>query len=47
MVFETVIRDTIKITEANYNHKYIIQFDKSSNGAKDYTELSKEILNRI
>lgn len=47
LVFETVIRDTIKISEANYNHKSIIQFDKSSNGAKDYTELSKEILNRI
>ncbi|MGL5988219.1 ParA family protein [Cetobacterium sp.] len=47
LVFETVIRDNIKIAEANYNHKSVVQFDKNSNGAKDYIALSIEILNRI
>ncbi|MGL5797837.1 MAG: ParA family protein [Cetobacterium sp.] len=47
LIFETVIRDNIKISEANYNHKSIIEFDKNSNGAKDYLALSKEILERI
>ncbi|MGL4901510.1 MAG: ParA family protein, partial [Cetobacterium sp.] len=47
LVFNTVIRDTIKISEANYNHKSIVEFDKNSNGAKDYIALSKELLKRI
>lgn len=47
LVFSTVIRDTIKISEANYNHKSIVEFDKNSNGAKDYIALSKELLKRI
>ncbi|MDX8337225.1 ParA family protein [Candidatus Cetobacterium colombiensis] len=47
LVFDTVIRDTIKISEANYNHKSIVEFDKKSNGAKDYIALSKELLKRI
>ncbi|MEG0237515.1 ParA family protein [Cetobacterium sp.] len=47
LVFNTVIRDTIKISEANYNHKSIVEFDKNSNGSKDYVALSKELLKRI
>ena len=47
LIFNTVIRDTIKISEANYNHKSIVEFDKNSNGSKDYIALSKELLKRI
>lgn len=46
-VFNTIIRDNIKISEANYNHKSVIEFDKNSNGAKDYLALAKEVLKRI
>ncbi|MGL5050932.1 MAG: ParA family protein [Fusobacteriaceae bacterium] len=46
-VFKTVIRDNIKIAEANHNHKSIIEFDKSSNGAEDYSNFSKEFLNKL
>lgn len=47
LVFNTVIRDNIKISEANHSHKSIVEFDKNSNGAKDYISLSKEVLKRI
>lgn len=46
-VFNTIIRDNIKISEANYNHKSVIEFDKNSNGAKDYLSLAEEILEKI
>ncbi|MGL6025313.1 MAG: ParA family protein [Cetobacterium sp.] len=46
-LFDTVIRDNIKIAEANYNHKSVVEFDKNSNGAKDYLNLLEEILKRI
>ena len=46
-VFNTVIRDNIKISEANYNHKSIIEFDKNANGSKDYISLAKEFLDRV
>lgn len=46
-VFNTIIRDNIKISEANYNHKSVVEFDKNSNGAKDYLALTTEVLERI
>lgn len=46
-VFNTIIRDNIKIAEANYNHKSVVELDKNSNGAKDYLALAKEVLKRI
>lgn len=46
-VFNTIIRDNIKIAEANYNHKSVVELDKNSNGAKDYLALAKELLKRI
>ena len=46
-VFNTIIRDNIKIAEANYNHKSVVELDKNSNGAKDYLALAKEVLKRV
>lgn len=46
-VFNTIIRDNIKIAEANYNHKSVVELDKNSNGAKDYLSLAKEVLERV
>lgn len=44
-VFETVIRDNVALAEAPSHHKTIFEYDDSSNGAKDYFALAKEIRN--
>lgn len=43
-MFETIIRMNVTLKKAVARGISVIQFDKESNGAKDYTELSGEIL---
>lgn len=45
-VLETRIRDNVALAEAPAQRKDIFSYNKSSNGAKDYLALSKEILMR-
>ncbi|MEM1327920.1 MAG: ParA family protein [Bacteroidota bacterium] len=45
-VFETLIRDNVALAEAPAQRKDIFAYSKSSNGAKDYLALSREILER-
>lgn len=45
-MFNIVIRDNIKVAEANQAHKSVLEYDKHSNGAKDYIALVEEILER-
>ena len=40
------IRRNIKISEASGVGESVVYYDKNSNGAKDYSELCKEILER-
>lgn len=44
-VFDTIIRDNVALAEAPSHHKTIFEYDPSSNGAKDYSALAKEIRN--
>ena len=46
-VFKTVIRTNIHLVKAQEAGKDIFSFDKSSNGAKDYSELAEELLTKI
>jgi chromosome partitioning protein len=43
--FETIIRTNISLNEAAYNKKPIIEYSPQSNGATDYINLAKEIIN--
>lgn len=45
-VFNTKIRDTVALAEAPAQRKDIFSYNRSSNGAKDYLELCKEVLQR-
>jgi chromosome partitioning protein len=45
-VFKTYIRDTVSLAEAPAQRKDIFEYSPKSNGAVDYLELSKEILER-
>lgn len=45
-VFKTVIRENISISEATLSGENILSYNANSNGAKDYKELTKEILKR-
>ncbi len=45
-VFKTYIRDTVALAEAPAQRKDIFQYSPKSNGATDYLELSKEVLER-
>lgn len=44
-VFNTVIRENVRISEASINKQDIFTYDPDSMGAEDYTNFSKEILN--
>ncbi|MEH0153530.1 ParA family protein [Limibacter armeniacum] len=44
-VYQTRIRHNISISEASYEEKDVLAYDSSSAGAKDYTNLSKELIN--
>lgn len=46
-VFNTKIRDNIALAEAPANKLDIFRYNSNCNGAEDYLELSKEILNKI
>ena len=43
-VFESRIRLNVKLAEAPSFGQHILEYDKSSNGARDYLELAKEFL---
>ncbi len=43
-VFKTVIRDNVALAEAPIKGLNIFEYNKNSNGAKDYMELAKEVL---
>lgn len=43
-VFKTKIRTNIAISETTYVSQDIFEYDNNSNGAKDYSELIKEVL---
>lgn len=42
-VFETIIRENVKLSEASIERKDIFTYDSTSIGAKDYEQLAKEI----
>ncbi|MDD4637264.1 ParA family protein [Parabacteroides leei] len=44
-VFKTIIRDNVSLAEAPIKGQNIYEYNKNSNGAKDYMELAKEVLN--
>ena len=46
-VFDTVIRENVKIPESQANHVSIWKYDRRSNGAKDYSAFLKEVLERL
>ena len=46
-VFTTKIRKNIRLAEASLENRNIVDYDKSSNGAKDYTLFAEEFLARI
>ena len=43
-VFKTIIRDNVALAEAPINGKNIYEYNKNSNGAKDYLDLAEEVL---
>jgi chromosome partitioning protein len=47
VVFDTVIRENIKLAETPQFKKDIVEYAPESNGAKDYVALTQEILDRI
>jgi len=46
-VFNTKIRSNVSLAEAPSQHKDIFEYNKSSNGAKDYLALAKEVVGRL
>ena len=46
-VFNTLIRDNVALAEAPAQRKDIFSYQRSSNGAKDYLSLCKEIIERV
>jgi chromosome partitioning protein len=46
-VFQTVVRSNIQLAKAQEAGKDIFSFDKSSNGAKDYGDLAKELMKKL
>lgn len=46
-MFDTIIRENIKLAEAPGAHQDIFTYDKWSNGAVDYRALSEEIMKRL
>lgn len=45
--FDVMIRRSISIPEATAMHQSIFDYDKNSNGAKDYKQLANELLGRV
>ena len=46
-VFNTLVRDNVSLAEAPAARQDIFEYNDKSNGAEDYLELSKEIINRV
>lgn len=46
LCYKTIIRTNVKIKDATNVHKSVIDLDPTSNGAVDYTNLVKEIINQ-
>ncbi len=46
-VFKTYIRDTVALAEAPASRKDIFEYSRNSNGANDYLNLCKEIVERV
>ena len=46
-VFETMIRENVALAEAPAQHKDIFEYEPHSNGAEDYLELAKEMIQRL
>lgn len=46
LCYKTIIRTNIKIKDATNGHTNVIELDPTSNGAIDYTDLAKEIINQ-
>ncbi len=44
LCYKTIIRTNVRIKDATNTHKSVIDLDPTSNGAIDYTELTKEII---
>lgn len=47
VVFDTVIRENVKLAEVPQFKKDIVEYAPDSNGAKDYVSLAKEIMQRL
>lgn len=47
LVFETAIRENVKLAESPVERKDIFDYAPKSNGAMDYIALSKEIVSRV
>lgn len=46
-VFETMIRENVALAEAPSQRQDIFDYSRSSNGAKDYLDITKEIIERF
>ena len=46
LLLETYIRDTVALAEAPASRQDIFSYSASSNGAKDYMEVAKEVIDR-
>ena len=46
-MFNTLIRDNVSLAEAPAARLDIFEYSPKSNGATDYLQLSKEILERV
>jgi chromosome partitioning protein len=46
-VFNTTIASAVRIQEAEANKRTVFQHDRQSNGARDFMELGREILERL
>tara|TARA_R110000868_G_scaffold6957_2_gene38408 strand:+ start:5878 stop:6639 length:762 start_codon:yes stop_codon:yes gene_type:complete len=46
-LFDTLIRSNTDLVKAQHARKTIFEFDKHSNGAKDYVSLGKEVVKKI
>ncbi len=46
LIFKTKIRKNVKISESPFFNKCVIEYDRSSIGAEDYLNLTKEVIER-
>jgi len=46
-VFQTALSSSAKIQEAEANKRTIFQHDRQSNGARDFMELGREVLDGV